>query len=317
MSEFTALPDLALRSLGGSVIAANDESFAERESLIRPGRPGFQPHTFGAKGQVYDGWETRRRREPGHDWALVRLGLPGVIRGIVIDTAWFRGNYPPHASVEAVSMEGYPTVAELEAADWTEIVPKSEIKGDAEHFFEVADERRHTHVRLNIFPDGGVARLRVHGEVRPDLALYDGLSLDLAALENGALVTACSNQFYSSPNNVLAPGLARHQAEGWETARRRDGGNDWLVIRLAGAGIIRLAEIDTTNLLFNAPGAVSIEGTADGTTWFGLLPRTRLQPDTPHRFRIGDAPAVTHVRVDIHPDGGLARIRLHGSLSES
>jgi allantoicase len=317
MSEFTALPDLALRSLGGSVIAANDESFAERESLIRPGRPGFQPHTFGAKGQVYDGWETRRRREPGHDWALVRLGLPGVIRGIVIDTAWFRGNYPPHASVEAVAMEGYPTVAELEAADWTEIVPKSEIKGDAEHFFEVTDERRHTHVRLNIFPDGGVARLRVHGEVRPDLALYDGLSLDLAALENGALVTACSNQFYSSPNNVLAPGLARHQAEGWETARRRDGGNDWLVIRLAGAGIIRLAEIDTTNLLFNAPGAVSIEGTADGTTWFGLLPRTRLQPDTPHRFRIEDAPAVTHVRVDIHPDGGLARIRLHGSLSES
>ena len=170
MTEFTTLPDLALRSLGGSVIAANDESFAERESLIRPGRPGFQPHTFGAKGQVYDGWETRRRREPGHDWALVRLGLPGVIRGVVIDTAWFKGNYPPHASVEAVAVEGYPTVAELEAADWMEIVPRSELKGDAEHFFEVADERRYTHVRLNIFPDGGVARLRVHGEVRPDLA---------------------------------------------------------------------------------------------------------------------------------------------------
>ncbi|MFJ2029291.1 allantoicase [Streptosporangium sp. NPDC087985] len=315
MIEFTALPDLALRTLGGSVVAASDESFAERENLIRPGRPGFQAHTFGPKGQVYDGWETRRRREPGHDWALIRLGLPGVIRGVVIDTAWFRGNYPPQASVEATAVEGYPTVAELADAGWAEIVPRSDLRGDVEHFFDVTGERRHTHVRLNMFPDGGIARLRVHGEVRPDLTLYDGLGLDLAALANGALVVGCSNEFYSSPNNVIAPGLARHQAEGWETARRRDDGNDWLLIRLAGPGIVKLAEIDTTNLLFNAPGSVSIRGTTDGETWSELLPRTRLQPDTPHRFRIDDAPVATHVRVDIYPDGGLARIRLHGFLS--
>ncbi|MEU3165104.1 allantoicase [Streptosporangium sp. NPDC006930] len=316
-AEFTALPDLALRTLGGAVVAANDESFAERESLIRPGRPGFMPHTFGAKGQVYDGWETRRRREPGHDWALVRLGMPGVVRGVVIDTAWFKGNYPPYASVEAVEVEGYPTVAELEAADWVEIVPRSGLKGDAEHLFAVSGERRYTHVRLNMFPDGGIARLRVHGEVRPDLSLYEGFGLDLAALENGALVTACSNEFYSSPNNAISPGLARHQAEGWETARRRDGGNDWLVIRLAGSGVVGLAEIDTTNLVFNAPAEVSITGTADGTTWFPLLPRTRLLPDTRHRFRIRDAPAATYARVDIYPDGGLARVRLHGFLTET
>ncbi|MER6170966.1 allantoicase [Streptosporangium sp. NPDC001681] len=316
MIEFTALPDLALRALGGSVIAANDESFAEKESLIRPGRPGFRPHTFGAKGQVYDGWETRRRREPGHDWALVRLGMPGVVRGVVIDTAWFKGNYPPHASVEACEAEGYPTVAELETADWVEIVPMSDLEGDAEHFFEVSGERRYTHVRLNMFPDGGIARLRVHGEIRPDLSVYEGLGLDLAALENGALVTACSNEFYSSPNNAISPGLARHQAEGWETARRRDGGNDWLVIRLAGPGIVRLAEIDTTNLVFNAPAEVSVTGSADGATWFPLLPRTRLLPDTRHRFRITDAPEAAYARVDIHPDGGLARIRLHGFLAE-
>ncbi|GAA3445692.1 allantoicase [Planomonospora venezuelensis] len=316
MSEFTRLPDLALRTLGGSVVAANDESFAEKESLIRPGRPGFQAETFGAKGQVYDGWETRRRREPGHDWALVRLGLPGVIRGVVIDTAWFKGNYPPHASVEAAAVEGYPTPAELQAAEWTEIVPKSDLKGDAEHFFEVADGRRYTHVRLNMFPDGGIARLRVHGEVRPDLSLRDGLGLDLAALENGALVTGCSDEFYSSPNNVIAPGLARHQAEGWETARRRDGGNDWLTIRLAGTGVVRLAEIDTTNLLFNAPGEVSLTGVDAAGEEFELLPRTRLQPDTPHRFRIGNPRPATHVRVDIHPDGGLARVRLHGLLDK-
>ncbi|MEV4178846.1 allantoicase [Nonomuraea sp. NPDC049709] len=314
MIRFTTLPDLALRTLGGSVVAASDESFAEKESLIRPGRPGFSPATFGNKGQVYDGWETRRRREPGHDWALVRLGLPGVIRGVVIDTAWFKGNYPPHASVAATCVAGYPSPAELLAAPWTEIVPRSELKGDAEHHFEIADESRYTHVRLSIHPDGGVARLRVHGEVRPDLSLYEGLGLDLAALANGGLVTACSDEFYSAPNNVIAPGLARHQAEGWETARRRGEGNDWLVIRLAGRGIVRLAEIDTTNLLFNAPGAVSLTG-LDGEREVELLPRTRLQPDTPHRFRLGHAEPVTHVRVDIYPDGGLARVRLHGHLA--
>ncbi|WP_433255397.1 allantoicase [Streptosporangium sp. CA-135522] len=316
MSDFTALPDLALRTLGGSVVAASDESFAERENLISPGRPAFQPHTFGPKGQRYDGWETRRRREPGHDWALVRLGLPGLIRGLVIDTAWFTGNYPPQASVEAAALDGHPTPAELQAAEWTQILAPSDLTGDAEHLFTVTDPRRHTHVRLNIFPDGGVARLRVHGEVRADLSVYDGLGLDLAALANGALVTGCSNEFYSSPNNLIAPGLARHQAEGWETARRRGGGNDWVLIRLAGAGVVKLAEIDTTNLLFNAPSAVAISGTADGDTWFDILPRTRLQPDTPHRFRIADAPVATHVRVDVYPDGGLARVRLHGVLAE-
>jgi allantoicase len=318
MASFTTLPDLALRTLGGSVVAASDESFAEKESLIRPGRPGFQAETFGSKGQVYDGWETRRRREPGHDWALVRLGIPGVIRGVVIDTAWFKGNYPPHASVEAACVDGYPSPAELLAADWVEIVPRVDLKGDAEHHFEVADEVRYTHVRLTIHPDGGVSRLRVHGEPRPDLSLYEGLGLDLAALQNGALVTACSNEFYSAPNNVLAPGLARHQAEGWETARRREEGNDWLVIRLAGRGLIRLAEIDTTNLLFNAPGAVSLtglDGEGESARKVELLPRTRLQPDTPHRFRLAPTDPVTHVRVDIYPDGGLARVRLHGHLT--
>ncbi|MGW0803021.1 allantoicase [Nonomuraea sp. NPDC002799] len=314
MSRFTSLPDLALRTLGGSVVSASDESFAEKESLIRPGRPGFQAATFGSKGQVYDGWETRRRREPGHDWAVVRLGIPGTIRGVVVDTAWFKGNYPPHASVEAARVAGHPSPAELLAAEWAEIVPMTGLKGDAEHHFDVADEARYTHVRLNIFPDGGVARLRVHGEARPDLSAYDGLSLDLAALANGGLVTACSDDFYSAPNNVIAPGLARHQAEGWETARRRDAGHDWLVIRLAGRGVIRLAEIDTTNLLFNAPGAVALTG-LDGEREVELLPRTRLQPDTAHRFRLGHAEPVTHVRVGIHPDGGLARVRLHGHLT--
>ncbi|MET7462334.1 allantoicase [Nonomuraea sp. NPDC005501] len=313
-SGFTTLPDLALRTLGGSVVAASDESFAEKESLIRPGRPAFRPETFGGRGQVYDGWETRRRREPGHDWAIVRLGLPGAVRGVVIDTAWFTGNHPTHASVEAAAVDGHPSPAELAGARWVEIVPRLPLRGDAEHPVEVADDGRYTHVRLNMFPDGGIARLRVHGEARPDLSVYDGLSLDLAALQNGGRVTACSNAYYSAPDNVIAPGLARHQAEGWETARRREEGNEWLVIRLAGRGVVRLAEIDTTNLIFNAPAAVTLTG-LDGDREVELLPWTRLQPDTPHRFRLGHADPVTHVRVDIHPDGGLARVRLHGHLT--
>ncbi|TDB91877.1 allantoicase [Actinomadura sp. 7K534] len=314
MSDFTSLPDLAVRTLGGSVIAASDESFAEKENLLNPWAPAFSPETFGPKGQLYDGWETARRRGPGHDWALVRLGLPGVVRGVVIDTAWFRGNFPPHASVEACAVDGYP--ADLSGADWVEIVPKSPLKGDSAHAFEVDAERLFTHVRLNMFPDGGIARLRVHGEVVADPRLLTGLTVDLAALENGARVVECSDMFYSSPDNMLFPGLARNQAEGWETARRRDDGNDWAVIRLAAPGTIRLAEIDTANLKFNAPAQAALSGmdARVGDTWSRLLPRTDLLPDTRHRFRLA-TPEVTHVRLDIHPDGGIARLRLLGDLA--
>lgn len=323
MSDFTSLPDLAVRTLGGSVLAASDESFEEKENLVNPWAPAFHPETFGPKGQEYDGWETARRRpdangELGHDWAIVRLGLPGVIRGLVIDTAWFKGNFPPFASVEACAVDGYPSVAELAAAEWVEILAKSPLTGDSAHGFDVSVQRRFTHVRLNMLPDGGIARLRVHGDVVPDPRLLGGLTVDLAALENGGRVTGCSNMFYSSPDNMLFPGLARNQAEGWETARRRNPGNDWAVVRLAASGVVRLAEIDTTNLKFNAPGWASLSGTAtpdEPESWVPLLERTRLLPDQRHRFLIEGAREVTHVRVDIYPDGGVARLRLLGDLT--
>ncbi|RFS85045.1 allantoicase [Actinomadura spongiicola] len=321
MTGFTSLPDLAVRTLGGSVIAASDESFAAKENLLNPWKPEFRPGTFGPKGQLYDGWETARRRGPGHDWALVRLGLPGRIAGVVIDTAWFTGNFPPHASVEACFVDGHPSPAELSHADWVEIVPRSALKGDAEHAFVAAEpDRVFTHVRLSVFPDGGVARLRVHGHVTPDPEFLTGLTVDLAALENGARVRDCSDGFYSSADNMLFPGPARTQAEGWETARRRGGGNDWALIALAGRGSIRLAEIDTTNLKFNAPAEFELVGfdewppPDERASPLVLIPRTRLRPDTRHRFRLR-SPEVTAVRVDIHPDGGLARLRLWGDLS--
>jgi len=315
--EFTRLPDLASRHLGGSVVAANDELFAERENLIKPEPAAYQTYTFGHKGQIYDGWETRRRREPGHDWAIVRLGHPGVVSGVVVDTAFFKGNYPPEVSVEGCAVEGYPSPEELQDADWLTLVPRAPVAGDAQNPFAVDEGRRLTHVRLCMYPDGGVARLRVHGRVVADPRLLLAGPIDLAALENGGEVTGCSNMFYSSPTNLISPGLARVMGEGWETARRRDDANDWVELRLATRGTVQLAELDTSWFVGNAPGWASLRGwDASGGDRVELLPRTRLQPDTRHRLRLPPGPEVTHVRLDVYPDGGMARVRLFGTPSE-
>jgi allantoicase len=313
--DFTDLPDLAVRTLGGSVVAANDELFAERENLIKPQPAVFNAHTFGHKGQVYDGWETRRRREPGYDWAIVRLGVPGVIRGVVVDTAFFAGNYPETCSVEAASVAGYPSPEELADVDWQEILPRSPLKGDTRNAFAVGAEHSFTHVRLNIHPDGGVARLRVHGEVVADPRWLAGMPLDLAALDNGGLVTDCSNMFYSSPNNLLLPGRARVMGEGWETARRRDDANDWVEVRLAAQGVVRMVEVDTTHFKGNAPGWFRFSGSTGGGGWAELISRTRLQPDTRHLFRVAGGAPADKVRIDVYPDGGFARLRVWGDLT--
>jgi allantoicase len=320
-----ALPDLL--GIRGSVVAASDEFFAERENLISPAAPVFTPHSFGAKGQIYDGWETRRRRGPGgtlpdpgeHDWVIARFGAPGVVHAVVVDTAFFTGNYPQACSVQACSAAGYPSLGELR--DWAEIVPLSPLSGDTQHVFPVSAGRRFTHVRLNIYPDGGVARLRVHGEVVPAPGMLDGLTFDLAALENGGDIVACSDEFYSTPRNVISPGLSKVMGEGWETRRRREPGHEWLVVRLAGHSAIKMAEIDTSGYRGNAPGEALLEvgdragdGAGDGYRWRDLLSRIPLQPDTVHRFRV-DGPAATHARLSIFPDGGVARLRLYGSLT--
>jgi allantoicase len=322
MTTFLHHPDLASRLLGGGVVACNDEFFAPADSLVEPAAPAFTPKTFGAKGQVYDGWETRRRREPGHDWAIVRLGVPGRVQGVVVDTSWFTGNYPPFASVEGTWVDGYPSPAELVDATWVPLVPRSRLSGDAANPLEVAQPSLVSHVRLNIFPDGGVARLRVHGEPVPDkrfLAL--GALVDLAAVEHGGRVVDCSNMFYGNPDNLLLPGLARTMGEGWETSRRRDDGNDWVLVRLGLPGTVRVAELDTTHFKGNAPGFARLTAAAvpqdsavdlSDADWVELLPRTRLQPDTRHRFLISPHVSATHVRMDVYPDGGMARLRLIG-----
>ena len=318
--HFLSLPDLAARPAGGAVVWANDDLFAERENLIKPQPAEFRPATFGHKGQIYDGWETRRRRgvtPQDCDTAIVRLAAPAIIGGVVVDTAWFTGNYPPHISVEAASVEGYPAVDDLvHRTEWTTIVERAAINGDTRNPFKVDSARRWTHVRLSIYPDGGVARFRVHGECLLDPRLVDGLPMDLAALENGARVTACSNMFYSSPNNLLLPGTARTMGDGWETSRRRDQGNDWVQVRLASQGVLTAAELDTSYFLGNAPGAARLMGRDGAGEWFELMGATTLQADTRHRFLLDVQRPVTDARLDVYPDGGMARLRLFGKLTD-
>jgi allantoicase len=316
--EFAMLPDLASRRLGGSVVYANDELFAEKENLIKPEPPAFAAGAFGNKGKVYDGWETRRRREAGHDHAIVRLGCPGVVHGVMVDSAFFRGNYPPEISVEALAADGYPSPAELAGMRWHALVAKTAAAGDAANSYPVTDRRRWTHVRLSIYPDGGVARLRVHGEVVPDPAFLTG-TVDLAAMENGGRVIGCSDAFYSSPSNLIMPGLAQVMSDGWENARRRGPGNDYVVVRLAAVGRPRYVEVDTSCFVGNAPGWVELsaagEAGHDMPAWRALLPRTQVQPDTRHRFLIDEPGEAASVRLDVFPDGGLARLRVYGEIT--
>ncbi|MFI6152596.1 allantoicase [Kitasatospora sp. NPDC051170] len=331
-APFTELVNLASRLLGAGVVATNEDTFADAENLLVARPAEFRPHTFGHKGQIMDGWESKRRRgvsagqphptDEDHDWTIVRLGAAGVIRGVIVDTAHFTGNYPESAVVEAASVPGHPSPEEARAADWTVIVPRTPLRGDTVHEFAVADDTRYTHVRLCIYPDGGVARLRVYGEVLPDPRELDGLTFDLAAQEYGGVAEAASDRYFSSPHNLNAPGRATVMGDGWETRRRRDKANDWVQIALAGGGEVLAAEVDTSHFVANAPGWADLIGfdassgrsPAEGD-WFELLPRTRLQPDTRHRFRLPAGRPVTHVRINVHPDGGLARLRLTGRLT--
>ncbi len=329
--DFTELIDLASERVSGKVLVANDEFFAPKENLLKTSKPIFIEGKYTDAGKWMDGWETRRRRTPGFDWCVIRLGLPGMIRGVVVDTSHFKGNYPEQCSLEACALKGNPTVEQLTSpeTEWTEILPKSNLRSDSENRFSIQNTRRFTHVRFNIFPDGGVARLRVYGEVVPDWTkLGRDAQIDLAAVENGGLVLACSDMFFGSRHNLIMPGRAANMSDGWETRRRRGPGHDWVIIKLGTSGIIRRVEVDTSYFKGNFPESCSLEACAAPDVivekaelvdleWAEVLPRTKLQADTRHFFEkeIKDAGRVTHVRFNIFPDGGVARLRIFGNVS--
>jgi allantoicase len=320
--------DLASRWLGGSVLAASDESFGEKENLLNPAPAAFEPGHYGPRGEIVDGWETRRRRDPGHDWAIIRLGAPGVITAAEIDTSFFTGNHPESCLVEAGGWEGYPSPSDLAGpgAGWETIVPRSPLSGDARNHFPVSDPRRFTHLRLSVFPDGGVARLRANGHVVPDPRELDGLTIDLASQRHGGAVVASSDDFYTSAALLIRPDTPRSMGEGWETRRRRDGGHDYVVLRLAFAGQVSQLVVDTAHFRYNASAEIAVQAcaapgpapAADAAAWRPLLGRTRLQPDTRHVLAVpalaGGAP-VTSIRLDAFPDGGISRLRVIGRVS--
>jgi allantoicase len=328
--DFTELIDLASEKLGGAVLYANDEFFAPKENLLKPGAPIFIEGKYTDLGKWMDGWETRRRRSPRldekFDWCIIRLGLPGVIKGVVVDTSFFRGNFPSHCSIEACAIDGQPDVHRLLGAEteWVEILPQLELKGDFQNHFTLHRDQRVTHLRFKIYPDGGVARLRVYGVVVPDWeTLKERESeIDLAAVEHGGTVLQASDMFFGHRHNLIMPGRARDMSDGWETKRRRGEGYDWCIIKLGTAGSLKRVEVDTSHFKGNYPESCSIEagsGTnTDEIVWQELLPNTKLQAHTRHVFarELQDCGAVTHIRFNIFPDGGVSRLRLYGRISE-
>jgi allantoicase len=324
INPFGDLIDLASERLGGKALAASDEFFASKENLLKPAPPLFIPHKYTDRGKWMDGWETRRKRTPGHDWCIIKLGCAGIIRGIDVDTSYFLGNNPAYASLDACV--GAPSLKNM---TWQEIMPRVPLKPGSHNFFAVADERRWTHVRLNIYPDGGVARLRVYGMVVPEWAgSKQNRLVDLAAVENGGIAVAASDMFFSPINNLIMPGRARSMADGWETRRRRGPGHDWVIIKLGHPGFIHRVEVDTNYFKGNYPDRCSIDVcyettesvdilTTNDVSWVEILPSSPLQAHKRHYFerQLRKMIRATHLRLNIYPDGGISRLRAWGTIT--
>jgi allantoicase len=349
--HFASLADLASARVGGRVLVANDDFFAPKSNLIKPGAAIFVPGKFTSRGKWMDGWESRRRRAPGHDWCVLALGMRGRIRGVDVDTSFFTGNYPSHCSIEALDARGRLSKADLarEGAPWITILPQSPLRGDSHNFFAISERlspaRAHTrslgpqalpepqawtHLRLNIFPDGGVARLRVYGEVIVDWRkLVRGRrAVDLAAIRHGGLVLGASDIHFGAKDNMIMPGRAKNMGDGWETRRRRGPGHDWAIVRLGATGTLSQVEIDTNHFKGNYPDRASLEGcllpdaaldeliSAD---WAEILPPAKLRAHHRHFFakQLGRNGPWSHVRLNIFPDGGVSRLRIHGTVARS
>lgn len=327
-AAFTGCIDLVSNRLGGKALLASDEFFAEKENLIKPGRSIFIADKYTERGKWMDGWESRRKRVPGHDWCILSLGCPGHIQGLDIDTDHFIGNCPAYASVDAVCLDGTVSVDFLNSPNcqWTEILPRKAIKGGSQNIFGVHSQRRWTHVRLNIFPDGGVARFRVYGRPSPHWSYLQAQGdLDLALITNGGHVTACSDMFFGNKDNMIMPGRAANMGEGWETRRRRGEGFDWAVIELAHLGLVKKIEIDTNHFKGNYPDRCWIEAcnspgsfvdvlNVNQFPWEKLLPEHKLEAHKQHYFDkalLGEGPW-THLKLNIAPDGGISRFRVTG-----
>jgi len=303
--------DLISEGVRGRVVSFNDEFFAEAANLIKSTAPVWKPDEYTERGKWMDGWETRRRREPGHDWCVIALGIPGQITTVTVDTSHFTGNFPEEFSLEGC---GLGSDDRLDEAFWVELVPRTRLQGDTVARFDLKANGRIAYVRLNIFPDGGVARLRVEGYPIPGL---DGVCpefglVDLASLVSGGEPSETSDAHYSPASNMLQPTDPRGMWDGWETKRRRGPGNDWVVVKLGMAGLVREAVVDTRYFRGNAPGWVTVSVSEDGAVWSEVLSRVPVEPDSVNHLPLSDEVHARWVKLDIHPDGGVARFNVMG-----
>ncbi|MEK1906047.1 MAG: allantoicase [Pseudomonas sp.] len=325
-APFEKYVNLADARLGTRAIYVTDDWFAEVNRMLEPTPAVWKDGVYDDNGKWMDGWESRRKRFEGYDFAVLRLGVPGSIKGVDIDTSFFTGNFPPSASLEACFVEGGADPDDSTA--WSEVLPAVALQGNSHHLHAIDDERPWTHLRLNIYPDGGVARLRVYGIPYRDWSSASDETLDLAAALNGGRALACSDEHYGSMSNILNPGRAENMGGGWETARRRSPGFDWVIIALGHAGVIEDVLVDTLHYKGNYPDSCSIQaayvkGGTDAQIetqslfWRELLPSQKLQMNTEQRFSaLNDLGPVTHVRLNIFPDGGVSRLRLFGKLAK-
>ena len=338
---FAGLVDLAARSFGGRAVGANDDFFAGKENLLEPGRGRFIPGKFSDRGKWMDGWESRRKRGPGHDYCIVELGQRGSVLGVDIDTNHFIGNHPPFASLDGTLAPRGSAADALQAMRWQELVPQAPLRPGSQNLLISGNTTPVSHVRLNIFPDGGVARLRVYGRVVPDwserrideataarLAPIAPDAVDLAALENGGSTLACSDAFFAPMHHLLLPGRAENQGGGWETRRKRAPGHDWIIIALGARGRPRLIEVDTNHFKGNYPDRCSIDAIdapaglritelIESQAWVRSLPAAPLSAHERHFFALEPETALaTHVRLSIYPDGGVSRLRIWGTRND-
>ncbi|MDF1764716.1 MAG: allantoicase [Oleibacter sp.] len=314
--------DLASRQLGGQVLSCSDDFFAEMENLIKPEAPIFITDKYTDRGKWMDGWETRRKREVGYDWAILRLGASGHIVGFNVCTRFFAGNAPQQISIEGCRSMGTPTAD----TQWTSLLEHNDIKPDSDNFIDLTQglDQIWTHLRLNIFPDGGVARLRVYGQAALNTEwLLPNEPIDLASVQHGARPLMCSDMFFSSMNNLLLPQRGKNMGDGWETKRRRGGREcDWIIVALAVPGTIHKVCVDTAHFKGNFPHSFTLDAVyqpegkvgAD-SDWQKMIDHQLLSADSEHFYRqqiIDNQKVVTHVRLNIFPDGGVSRLRVIG-----
>ena len=318
------LVNLASQSLGAQIIEVSDDFFAPGERLLQDSEPVFLANKYDEHGKWMDGWESRRKRKPGHDHAVIQLGTRGIIRGLDIDTRYFTGNFPPQASLEGVDAVSGSLNSSQE---WQVILLKTDLGPDKHHFFSIDNSKPYTHLRLNIFPDGGIARLRVYGEPAPDWTNSDRSSiLELSSISSGGRIAGFNDAHYGQPWKILTPGRGVNMGDGWETRRRREPGNDWILVKMGAPAEIERIEIDTAHFKGNYPDRCSIQAamvaketdeelTESAEAWPELLSPTRLSMDQQHFFErqmLNDLGLVNCVRLNIFPDGGISRFRIFG-----